>query len=88
MLKTLVRIGFAAIVAGGFVFLTSGTPKAYVAADVQAAPAASAKGNHLVLAVKGAACSRQGWPDFERHCQFDLRRPGNKAPAVRIIALR
>ena len=88
MLKTLVRIGFAAIVAGGFVFLASGTPKAYVAEDVQAAPAASVKSDRLVLAVKGAACSRRGWPDFEQHCQFDLRRPGNKASAVRIIALR
>jgi hypothetical protein len=47
-----------------------------------------AKGDRLSVLAKGAACSSLGWPHYERKCQFDMRRPADEMPAVRIIALR
>jgi hypothetical protein len=75
------KIAAAAAIAGLVVFLTSGTPEAN---DADSA----AKANRLAVAVKGAACSLQGWPNFEPSCQFDLRKPATKVKAVRVLALR
>ena len=86
LLKSVIRMGGAAVVAGLFVFLTSGAPKAN---DAQANDAnASMKVDRLAVVVKGAACSLHGWPHFERSCQFDLRKPDNQARTVRVLALR
>jgi hypothetical protein len=86
--KPIIKIAVAAAIAGVMVFLTTLAPKANAPVDTRALPQASAKGNRLPLAVKGAACSAHGWPDFEQRCQFDFRKPANEGQKVRIIALR
>jgi hypothetical protein len=85
--KPIIKIAVAAAIAGVVIFLTTlAPPKASV--DTRALPQTSAKGDRLPLAVKGAACSTHGWPDFEQRCQFDFRKPANEGQKVRIVALR
>jgi hypothetical protein len=61
---------------------------------VTQAPAQTARilGSTLVQPnpeVKDSACLLQGWPNYARHCQFDLRGVGHTGAAiVRVIALR
>lgn len=86
--KPLVKIAVAAAIAGVVVFLSTLVPQANAPADTRAFPQATSKGDRLPLAVKGAACSKNGWPDFEQRCQFDFRKPANEEQKVRIIALR
>ena len=78
--KPVMEVAAAALVAGLVVFVTAGAPKANDAD-------ASARADRLTVAVKGSACSLQGWPYFERSCQFDRRKPANEARSVRILAL-
>jgi hypothetical protein len=86
--KSIITVAFAATIAGLFVFATAATPKANVPDTPHPLPQTSEKGNRLPHYPKGAACSLHGWPDFERSCQFDLRRAANEAQTVRVIALR
>ncbi len=88
MLKTVIMVTVAAAIAGLFVFATAATPKANAPDNTSPPSQAAAKGDRLTLPAKGSACSLQGWPDFERKCQFDLRRVDNEAQTVRVIALR
>ena len=88
MFKPFITTTVAAAIAGLFVFATAAAPKANVHDNTRPLPQAAAKGDRLPLHVKGAACSRHGWPDFELKCQFDLRRAANEAQTVRVIALR
>lgn len=81
MLKSVITMAGAAVIAGLIVFLTSAPPKAN-AAGVSAEP------GELASTVKGAPCSTHGWPNFEPSCQFDFRKPAHEARAVRVIALR
>lgn len=76
----IIKMAAAALVSGLIVFVTAGGPAANDAD-------ASAKAARLTVAVKGSACSLQGWPNFERSCQFDLRKPENEARKVRVLAL-
>ncbi len=84
--KPLVKVAFAAAIAGLFVFATAAAPDA--SASVDTLPQATATADRLPAQGTGTACSQHGWPHFEQHCQFDLRKPGNNARTVRIIALR
>jgi hypothetical protein len=88
MSKPIISMAVAAAIAGLFVFASAAAPKANVPDNTRPLPQAAAKGDRLPLHLKGAACSLHGWPDFERKCQFDLRRAGNEAQTVRVIALR
>ena len=88
MSKPIISMAVAAAIAGLFVVATAAAPRANVPDGTRALPQAAAKGDRLPLHVKGAACSQHGWPDFERKCQFDLRRAANEAQTVRVIALR
>ena len=88
IIKMTVATAIAGLLAGLFVFATAAVPTANVPDNTRPLPQAAAKGDRLPLHLKGAACSLKGWPDFERKCQFDLRRAGNEAQAVRTIALR
>ena len=88
MFKPIVKMAVAATIAGLFVFATSAAPKANASVDTPALPQPSAKGDRLTLHVKGAACSRHAWPNFEQRCQFDFRNPESEARTVRVIALR
>jgi hypothetical protein len=84
----IIKIAVAAAIAVVVVFLTTLAPQANAPADTRALSQTTAKGDRLPLAVKGAACSKHAWPDFERRCQFDLRKPASEEQQVRIIALR
>jgi hypothetical protein len=87
-LRPIIKIALAAAIAGVVVFLTTLAPQANAPTDTRVFPQATSKADRLPLAVKGAACSKHGWPDFEQRCQFDFRKPANEEQRVRIIALR
>lgn len=84
----IIKIAVAAAIAGIVVFLTALAPQANAPVDTRALPQASTKADRLPVAVKGAACSKNGWPDFEQRCQFDFRKPANEWHEVRVVALR
>lgn len=87
--KSITAIAAAALLASLAVFLTSGAQSANAAPQATGAPdQPSIKGDRLLRNLKGAACSSRGWPHYEQNCQFDLRRPGDEAQTVRVIALR
>jgi hypothetical protein len=88
MFKPIISMAIAAAIAGLIVLATFAAPKANAADVKRALPQAFAKGDRLPAAMKGAACSQHGWPNYEQSCQFDLRRPANEARTVRLIALR
>lgn len=92
MVKPIVRMAAAALVAGAIAFAITAAPAANDFAPTQAQdakqPSTFAKADRLRVPAKGAACSVHGWPDFEPKCQFDLREPGGTARTVRVIALR
>ena len=46
---------------------------------------ASVKGNRLPQLVTGRACSTKSWPNYDRGCQFDLRRSADDIRTVRIV---
>lgn len=85
--KSITAIAAAAITASLAVFLTAAVPEAKAASHVTGAQPL-AKGGRLSVLVRGAACSSRSWPYYDRNCRFDLRKPANEAPTVRIIALR
>lgn len=82
MFKPLVKVVFAAAIAGLFVFATASAPRAN--ASVDTLPQGSAKRDRLHV----AACSKYGWPNFEPRCQFDIRNSESEARTVRVIGLR
>jgi hypothetical protein len=76
-------------VLGGLVVFLSSVPAVKAESPLEvAAQQQLAKADRLPVLVKGTACSSLGWPHYERHCQFDMRRPADEMRAVRIIALR
>ena len=96
MFKPITRMAAAVLAAGAIAFAISAAPAANGQEATQetkqetrqpSAPA-YAKADRLSVVVRGSACSRQGWPNFESKCRFDLREPGGKARTVRMIALR
>jgi hypothetical protein len=88
MRRSVFKLGTAAVVAGLIVFLASGAPKANAPKIESVLPPSFANAERHTAPARGAACSQQGWPNFEHSCQFDLRQPASEARAVRVIALR
>jgi hypothetical protein len=89
IVRSITAIVAAALAAGLVVFLTSVVPEASAESQVMdAVHQPHGKADRLPGFVKGTARSSRGWPHYERSCQFDLRRPANEAPSVRVIALR
>ena len=86
--KSINLVAALALLAGQTAFLTSTAPEAKAAPVAASAPQALAKGDRLVVAPKGTACSSQGWPYYEQGCQLDRSKPADAAPKIRIIALR
>ena len=79
----------AAFLAGLALFLTSIAPEAKAGSEVgEALPRPLAKSDSAFPSVKGAACSERSWPYYAPSCQFDLRRPADAVPTIRVIALR
>jgi hypothetical protein len=88
MIKFVFAKSIAAVAAAGLAaFLVSVVPEAKADAPVIGSPqVSSAKADRLPELA--AACLAQAWPQYDRNCQFDRRRPANAARAVRVIALR
>jgi hypothetical protein len=79
----------AASIGGLSAFLVSGVLQAKAQPQIETvAHQDHAKADRLSVLVKGAPCSAFGWPDYERKCQFDMRRPADERRTVRVIALR
>lgn len=79
-------ITVATFVAGLVAFSMSGVLE--VKAEPKITVAAHPKADRRPVAWKGTACSQLGWPNYEKSCQFDMRRPADEMQQVRIIALR
>ncbi len=88
MFKPAISIVIACAIAGGVAFLITVAPGAGALANTPALSQPSAKADRLPLALKGSSCSVHAWPDFDRHCKFDLRASANDGQKIRIIALR
>jgi hypothetical protein len=73
----------AAAIAGAMaVIMTGGAP-------AEPAPPLDASLVQANPEARESACLLQGWPNYARHCQFDLRAGGHTGAAiVRVIALR
>ena len=84
--KSITAIAVAAFVASLAVYSPSVVPEAKAEAQEGAQP--FTEGDRVSALVRGAACSSRSWPYYDQSCRFDLRRPPNEAPTVRIIALR
>jgi hypothetical protein len=45
------------------------------------------KGDRLPQLVTGRPCSSVSWPNYDRGCQFDLRRSADDVRTVRIVSM-
>ena len=88
MFKPILMIVAAALAAGVVASATSAAPRAQIATSTQRPPQSFAKANRPPVASKGAACSQNGWPNYEGKCQFDVREPDATARTVRVVAFR
>ena len=79
----------AALVGSLAAFLTSAAPqaKAETQSGATAVERALVKGDRLPLLVTGRNCSSKSWPNYDRGCQFDLRRSADDVRTVRIVNL-
>jgi hypothetical protein len=88
----MISIGGAVVIAAAIALAMTAAPAANgddLKQSVEAGKAQPiAKVHRHPAAVRGSACSLQGWPDFEQKCQFDVRESSGEARAVRIITLR
>ena len=77
----------AALVGGFAAFLTPVAPQARAESPGQAAPVerSHVKGDRLPRLVTGRACSSTSWPNYDRGCQFDLRRSADDVRTVRVV---
>ncbi len=87
--KLIVAIA-ATVLAGSLAaFLSSVVPDAHAESQPEGTlHQPHARGGQLPALVNGAACSSRAWPYYEQSCQFDLRRPANEVPTIRITAIR
>jgi len=77
----------AALVGTLAVFWTPVAPEARAQTQVEALAIqrSHVKGDRLPQLVTGRACSSTSWPNYDRACQFDLRRSVDDVRAVRIV---
>jgi hypothetical protein len=88
MIKFVFAKSIAAVAAAGLAaFLVSVVPEAKADAPMIGSPQVSNVKTDGLPAL-AAACLAQAWPQYDRSCQFDRRRPANVARTVRVIALR
>lgn len=87
----MITIGGAIVIAGAIALAITAAPAANGDDLKQGHEAGQAqpiaKAHRHPIAVRGTACSLQGWPAFEQKCQFDVRESTGEARAVRTIAL-
>jgi hypothetical protein len=79
----------AAVLVGAFgAYLTPVQPQASAAAQREAAlQRPYAKGDRLPQLVTGRACSSRAWPNYDRGCEFDLRRSADDVRIVRVVSM-
>lgn len=77
----------AALVGTLAAFLTPVAPQARAETQVEALALqrSHVKGDRLPVLVTGRACSSKSWPNYDRGCQFDLRRSADDVRVVRIV---
>lgn len=79
----------AALVAGFAVYLTPVQAERTVESVGEAAlERPHVKGDRLPQLVTGRACSSAAWPNYDRGCQFDLRRPADDVRIVRVVGMQ
>jgi hypothetical protein len=79
----------AVAAAGLAAFLVSVAPDVKANTPTMSAlDAPGAEADLLPARANAAACLAQAWPQYDRSCQFDRRRPASAARTVRVIALR
>jgi len=83
-----ISIVAAGAIAGVVTFFTTLASGASAIRNTPIRSQASAKADRLPLVHKGSSCSVHAWPNFDRHCEFDLRTPPDDGQKIRIIALR
>jgi hypothetical protein len=77
-----------AVVAGLMSFLTPiYAAKSTVSPPEYAEQRPLAKGDKLPRPVTGSACSSKSWPNYDRACQYDLRKAADAIVKVRIVSL-
>ena len=78
----------AALVGGLAVYLAPVRSQAGVETQREAAlQRPHIKGDRLPQLVTGHACSSVSWPNYDRGCQFDLRRSADDVRIVRIVSM-
>jgi hypothetical protein len=84
-----ISAAMAAALVGGFaVYLAPVQSQAGVETQREAAlQRPHVKGDRLPPLVTGRACSSASWPNYDRGCQFDLRRPADDVRIVRIVSM-
>ena len=83
-----ISVAVAAALVGGFAaFLAPVAPPAKADNSGQATlvERSHVKGDRLPRLVTGRACSSTSWPNYERGCQFDLRRSADDVRTVRVV---
>ena len=77
----------AALIGSLATFLAPVAPQARAdtQAEAPASPRSTPKGDRLPLLVTGRACSSKAWPNYDRGCQFDLRRSVDDVRTVRVV---
>jgi len=61
--------------------------RAEIQSDATALDLVSVKADRLPRLVTGSACSSASWPNYDRACQFDLRRSADDVRVVRMVNL-
>jgi hypothetical protein len=84
-----ISVATAAALVGGFAaYLTPVQSQASVVTQREAAlQRPLVKGDRLPQLVTGRACSSVSWPNYDRMCQFDLRRSADDVRVVRILSM-
>jgi hypothetical protein len=83
-----ISVATAAALVGGFAaYLTPVQSQASVETQREAGLQRHIKGDRLPQLVTGRACSSVSWPNYDRMCQFDLRRSADDVRIVRIVSM-
>jgi hypothetical protein len=86
--KSLAAVSVAAFVASLAVFVSPAAPETGTALQPRGSiNQPLSKGDRLSTPLRGAACSTQGWPHYERNCEFDMRTSADMMRSVRILDL-
>jgi hypothetical protein len=85
--QSLSAVAAAALVGSMAAFLTPVAPqaKADTLVEAPASPRSASKGDRLPQLVTGRGCSSKAWPNYDRACQFDLRRSVDDVRTVRMV---